>query len=61
MFYLWLNGAYVQTNYWDREAQTFTTDSTRATLFETREAADAEAFYAQNTTDGEVIVSQKRS
>lgn len=51
-YYLYLRRSQPNALYWDRTAQNWTTDPTRATLFPTRYGADFEAGY----TDREVLV-----
>lgn len=60
MFYIWLNIASTQNHYWNQLAQNWTTNHKDATLFETRQEAEAEAAYAQATYNlGEAIVKEK--
>jgi len=59
-FYIALNGAYTKPYYWSQPAQNWTTDSDQATLFDTRENADAECVYADAYGPGEAYVCEKR-
>jgi hypothetical protein len=59
MFYIWLNVALSVNWYWMQSAQNWTSHHADATLFATREAAEAEAVHARAYGPGEVEVRQK--
>ncbi len=61
-FYIWLNGASTGNYYWMQHAQNWTSNAHNASMFDSRDAAQAEARHALEYSDqhgmGEVHVFQ---
>lgn len=55
-FFLWLNDTTPDRHYWNATTQRWSTNFAQVTKFDTREAAQAEAERAQQTTTAEVIL-----
>ena len=58
VFFLWLNDTTPDRYYWSQPAQNWTTEFRDATKFDTRQAADGEAEYADRSTKAEVVVQE---
>ena len=57
-FFLWLNDTTHSRHYWMQPAQNWTTEFKDATKFDTRQAAEDEAKYADRSTKAEVVVQE---
>ena len=57
-FFLWLNDTTHSRYYWMQSAQNWTTEFKDATKFDTRQAAEDEAEYADRSTKAEVLVQE---
>ena len=57
-FFLWLNNTTRRRYYWNARTQNWTTEFQDASKFETHNAAEGEAAFANGTTKAEVVVQE---
>jgi hypothetical protein len=58
MYYIWANIASAANYYWNQEAQNWTADPKKATLWNTFEEAEVEAVYANDYGPGAAVVRE---